>query len=199
MQNVGDSGAADAEWIDAIVLIEAPVFDGHECSRHISRHFLQRRRRAGEVAAAGKRVALRVDDLDRGRTLWNFQRLDRRQMRADPGNNTGAADREPQAGDQAPVCDAADDCALAASGACLACAPLAAACRRLLVGDRPFRGRCRPVVGGHAQLGAFVKGRFPARARYVPALTPSRDPFRAGGYNAPVPSGHAKRADLRGR
>ena len=40
VQDVGDEGAADAEGIDAVMLVEAPVLDGDEGLRHVGRQFL---------------------------------------------------------------------------------------------------------------------------------------------------------------
>ena len=99
------------------MLVEAPVLDGDEGFGNVGRQFLQRQRRAGKVAAAGQRTALEVDDLDRRRAFGNFQRLDRRQMGADPGNETGAADRNPKADDQRPICKADNERPLTAGRA----------------------------------------------------------------------------------
>ena len=88
---------------------------------------------AGEIAAARERAALQVDDLDRWRALRNFQRLDRRQMRADPGDDADAADAEPQADHQRPVGNAADERADAAGRALLARAAFARFRRRRVV------------------------------------------------------------------
>src|SRR5437763_1821614 len=42
MQDVGDRGAQDADWIDAVMRIEPAVFDGDEGFRQIRRQVLQR-------------------------------------------------------------------------------------------------------------------------------------------------------------
>src|SRR5262249_13214009 len=125
MQDVGDEGAPNAVRVDAVVVVEATVLDGDECLRHIARHFRQRQRRAGEIAAARERAVLHVDDLDRWRALWNFQRLDGRQVRAGPGDDADTGDAEPQAGDQTPVSEAPDPRADAAGRALLADAAFA--------------------------------------------------------------------------
>ena len=83
-QDVGDERARDADRIDAVMRIEAPILDGDEGLRHVARQVLQRHRGAAHVAARREQPALQIDDLDRGRPLGDFQRLDRRQMRADP-------------------------------------------------------------------------------------------------------------------
>src|SRR6185503_11767290 len=61
--------------------------------------------RAGEVAAARQRMSVAVDDLDGRRTLGDFQRLDGRQVCADPADSAGRGDEEPETGDGAPVGD----------------------------------------------------------------------------------------------
>src|SRR6185503_14725190 len=117
VKHVGDQGAADPERIDAAMLVEAPVLDGDEGFGNVGRQFLQGQRRAGKVAAAGQCTALEVDDLDRRRAFGNFQRLNRWQMSADPGNETGAADRNPKADDQRPICKTDDEPPLTAGRA----------------------------------------------------------------------------------
>ena len=82
--DVGDDGAGDADRVDAVVRIEAAVLDRDEGLRHVARQVLQRHGGAAHVAARGQRLALQIDDLDRRRALGDFERLDRRQMRADP-------------------------------------------------------------------------------------------------------------------
>ena len=108
MQDVGDDRAGDADRIDAVVRIEAPVLDRDEGLRHVARQVLERDRGAAHVAARGEQLAVQVDDLDRRRALGNFQRLDRRQVRADPDR---AADRRrspPRGRHRAPIGDPAD-------------------------------------------------------------------------------------------
>ena len=160
VQHVGDKGTPDAEWVDAVVFVETAILDGDECLRHIARHFSQRQRLAGEIAAARKCAALDVDNLDRRRALGNFQRLDGRQMRAGPGDDADTGDAEPQAGHQTPVGNPADARADAAGRALLACAAFARLRRRRVVS-----GRCA-VARRHAQFGAVVVigRRLPARA-----------------------------------
>ena len=164
MQHVGDERAGDAVRVDAEVPVEAAVLDGDEGLRQISRHFLQRQHRAAHVAARGEHVTVVADDLDRGRALGNFQRLDRRQMRADIGDGAGAADRGPQAEHQAPIDDAAGERAAASAFARFAFG-LRRARRR---GART--ARCRPVARRDAQLRRAVEHRLPARARFSSSL-----------------------------
>ena len=194
MQNVGDECTSDAERIDAVMLVEAPILDGDECLRHIARHFLQGQRFAGEIAASGERAPLHVHDLDRGRTFGNFQRLDRRQVRANPGHHADAADREPQTDDQAPVCDSADQGPLVAGRAFLAHAPLA----RFRPGSVFVVGR-GPFVGGDMQIrAAVVERRLPACVRC--SLFRRHHATRpAPAHTSAGPQKHAKRVDLRGR
>jgi hypothetical protein len=64
MQDVGDEGAPDAERIDAVVFVEAAILDGDERLRHVARHFPQRQRFAGEIAAACQCTALDIDNLN---------------------------------------------------------------------------------------------------------------------------------------
>src|SRR5581483_11099041 len=69
VQDVGDESADDTERVDAVMFIEAAVFDGDEGLRHIWRHVLQRERLTGEIAAPRERSALVIDNVDRGRPL----------------------------------------------------------------------------------------------------------------------------------
>ena len=89
--------------IDAVMRIEAAVLDGDEGLRQIGRQILQRDIGAGHFAARRQHAAVEADDLDRRRPLWDFQRLDRRQMRADPDHDADDGDRRPQAEHRAPI------------------------------------------------------------------------------------------------
>ncbi len=139
VQDVGDERARDAEGVDAVVLVEAAVLDGDEGLRHVTRQVLERQRLAGEVAAARQRAALGIDDLDRRRPLGDFERLDRRQMRADIDHGADAADREPQSEHRAPSRSRARS---ASGAACAACALWrdAARARRLARGSARSAG-----------------------------------------------------------
>ena len=156
VQNVGDQSACDAERIDAVMLVEAPILDGDEGPRNVIRQFLQRQDFAGEIAAPRQRAAGHVVDLDRGRALGDFQRLDRRQMRADISHGAGAADRDPQAEHQAPINQPAGQRAFGFAFAGFARAPA----RRSRCGV----ARGAAVGRGHAQVGAVVEHRLPPRA-----------------------------------
>ena len=162
MQNVGDGRARDAPRIDAVMLVEAPILDGDEGLRHVARHFLQRQDGAAAVAAGGERAAVDVDDLDRGRPLGDLQRLQRRHMRAGPGNGAGGADDEPQPQHQAPIDRAADQRAARRTFAALLGA--------FAFGWRLAAAACRTVASADAQLGGAVEHRLPARARMSLAL-----------------------------
>ena len=91
------------------MVVEAPILDGDEGVRDVARQFLQRDDFAAHVAAHGERVAADIHDLDRGWALGNFERLDRRQVRAGPGDGGDAADAEPEAEHQAPINEAAEE------------------------------------------------------------------------------------------
>ncbi len=189
VQNVGDHGARDAERIDAVMLVEAAILDGDEGLRNVARQFLQRQHGAAGVAAGGERAAVEIHDLDRRRPLGDFQRLQRRHMRAGPGDDADHADHQPQPEHQAPIDGAADQRAARAAFAGLLGA--FAFGRRLAAAARGAVARRDP------QLGPAVKHRLPARARLSLALRHARpDPISRPW---PVPEGHAKRRDLRGR
>ena len=103
MQHVGDRRAHDAERIDAVMRIEPAVLDGDEGLRQIGRQILQRDIGAGHFAARRQHAAVEADDLDGRRPLRNFERLDRRQMRADPDHDANDRDGRPQAEHRAPI------------------------------------------------------------------------------------------------
>ncbi len=103
MHHVGNRGARDADWVDAVMRIEAAVLDGDERLWQIGRQILQRDIGAGHFAAGGQQAAVDANNLDGRGALWNFQRLDRRQMRADPDHDADDRDRRPQAEHRAPV------------------------------------------------------------------------------------------------
>ena len=131
MQDVGDRRARDADRVDAVMRIEAAVLDGDERLRQIGRQILQRDIGAGHFAARGQHAAVEADDLDGRRPLRNFQRLDRRQMRADPDHDADDRDRRPQAEHRAPIDQPADPESAARFRAPLGAALLArAACAR---------------------------------------------------------------------
>src|SRR5262245_12505260 len=88
------------------MLIETAIFNGDKGSWNVWRQLLQWQRGARKITAAGKRAALEIDDLNRWRTFGNFQRLDRRQVRTDPGNDTSTADRKPKTNYQRPIGEA---------------------------------------------------------------------------------------------
>ncbi len=182
MQNIGDQRARDAIRIDAVMLVEAPILDGDEGLRYVARQLFQRHDLAGHVAAHGQHAAVHVLDLDRGRPLGDGERLDRRQVGADPGKRGEPADAEPEPEHQAPIEHAADERALAAARFALA-----AAARRL--------GPGWTLAG--AQDGRRLEHRLPPRwllARH----TPPTNPARAKGAGRSL-AGHAKRARLRAR
>ena len=177
--------------IDAVMLVEAAILDGDEGLRHVARQFLQRQHGAAVVAAGGERAAVDVDDLDRGRPLGDLQRLQRRQMRAGPGDGADAADDEPQPQHQAPIDRAADQRALAAR-ACAICLA-----RLRLAGGLPA-----PPAGGRpapTRNSGALSNTGSRRAPDCPRPAPSRDPTTHAGGFPPAPVRHAKRGGLRGR
>ena len=96
------------ERIDAVMRIEAPVLDGDERLGHIVRQLVQRHRGAAHVAAGGERRAVGAEDQNRGRALGDFERLDRRQVDADPDQHADRADHGPEGKDRAPIDQPAD-------------------------------------------------------------------------------------------
>ena len=155
--------AGDADRIDAVMRIEAPVLDRDECLRHVARQVLERHRGAAHVAAGGEQVALQIDDLDRGRALGDFERLDRRQMGADPHRAADDGDDQPEADDRAPIGHPSDGPSPAAAP------PPPLRLRRLRLalaavaawhgGARRVRGWRRRRVGRHVEHGfaAFLE------------------------------------------
>src|SRR5271163_11766 len=83
--------------------IEPAVLDGDEGLRQVWRQILQGYIGAGHFAALGQHVAVEADDLDGRRPLRNFERLDRRQMRADPHDDADGGDRRPQGQHRGPI------------------------------------------------------------------------------------------------
>ncbi len=157
MQDVSDHSARDAEGIDAVMLVEAAILDGDESLRHVFRQFLQRQHGAAGVATRGERAAVQIHDLDRRRPFRNLQRLQRRHVRAGPGDDADDADDEPQPEHQTPIGGAADQrTARATSAGLLGALALG---RRFAAAARGTVARCNP------QLGPAVKDWLPARAR----------------------------------
>ena len=103
MQNVGDCRARDAQRIDAMMRIEPAILDGDEGLRQIGRQIFQRNIGAGHFAACRQNAAVEADDLNCRRTLWNFKRLNCRQMRADPDGDADRRDYRPKTKNGAPI------------------------------------------------------------------------------------------------
>jgi hypothetical protein len=108
MQNVGHRRARNAQGIDAVMRIEPAVLDRDEGLGQIGRQILQRDIGAGHFAARRQHAAVEADDLDGRRPFRNFERLDRRQMRADPDHDADHCDRRPQPEHRAPIEQARD-------------------------------------------------------------------------------------------
>ncbi len=102
-QHVGDQRAHDAQRIDAVVGVETAILDGDERLGHIVGQVVQRHRGAAHIAAGRKRRAIEAEDQDRRRAFGNFERLDGRQMDADPDQNADGADDRPQGEDGGPI------------------------------------------------------------------------------------------------
>ena len=139
-----------------MVRIEAAVLDRHERLRHVARQILQRHRGAAHVAAGGERMALHVDDLDRGRTLGDFERLDRRQVGAHPHGAADDGDHQPEADHRSPIGDPPDAPPAATAALALPRLPLALGPLGALGGGRT-RGSAgsaaRSVAGAHVEHG----------------------------------------------
>ena len=115
MQDVRRDCAHDAECVDTPVRIEAAVFDRQERLRQMGRKLAQRDGRAAHLAARREHASVQADDLDRGRTLRHFERLDRRQMRRNPSDHADRPDEAPQAEHDRPIGDTPDQRAAAAA------------------------------------------------------------------------------------
>ena len=103
MHDVRHRRARNAERVDAVMRIEAAILDGDKGLRQIGRQVFQRNVAAGHFAARRQHAAVEAGDLDGRRTLRNFQRLDRGQMRADPDHDADHRDPRPQAEHRAPI------------------------------------------------------------------------------------------------
>ncbi len=122
MQDIGDCRARNPQGIDPVMRIEPAVLDGDEGLRQIGRQFLKRDIGAGHFAARRQHAAVETDNLDRRRPFRNFQRLDRRQVRAHPDDDANQRDCRPQPEHDAPIEQANEAAARAAPGATLAAA-----------------------------------------------------------------------------
>ena len=78
--DVADDRAADADRVDAEMLVEAPVLDRDERLRQIGRQFAEMHRRAAGVAAIGEQRAVGGENGDVGRALGDRELIDRRQL-----------------------------------------------------------------------------------------------------------------------
>src|SRR4029453_2623807 len=178
--------------VGAVVVVEGAVLDGDESLRHVGRHFLQRQWSAGEISPARQRATLKIHDLNGWRALRDFERLDRRRGRADPGDKAGGPYGKPQAGDQAPVGNPADEVTLADPRSSPARGAPTSFGSWLVV------RRSRTVFGGGAQIGSFIEHGLPTCARLSLFRRHNANP------SAPArarcrPRPHHTRVDLRGR
>src|SRR5205814_6184170 len=88
---------------DAEVLIESVVLDCDECLRQVGRQLLQRDVGAGLLAAGRAYSTVDADNLDCRRTLGNLERLNRRQVSANPDHDAGDSIHGPQPKHSTPV------------------------------------------------------------------------------------------------
>ena len=160
--------ARDAHRVDAEMRIESAILDRDEGLRHVFRQFLDGRRDAA-VAARHHHLAVDARDLDRGRAFGHFQRLDRGQMRADPGDQPDQRDDAPEREHGAPIDRAADQ--RAPVGLCFLAGFLRRGRRRCgfgLVASRFFglAGRSSSA-GGSRSCGSTRSSRFgPATSNF---------------------------------
>ena len=103
--DVGNGGTRDADRIDTEMRMEAPVLDGDEGLRHVFRQVFHPGRNTA-VATHRQNTTIRSGDLDRRRTFRHFERLDRRQVSADPDDDPDETDHPPQTENEAPIGDA---------------------------------------------------------------------------------------------
>src|SRR5262249_43578236 len=92
-----------AKRIDAVMLIEPPVLDRDERLRQVGWHLFERDRRAVAFAADRQWLLIEPENLDRWWALWDIERLQRRQMHADPDQRADGSDYEPEREDEAPI------------------------------------------------------------------------------------------------
>jgi hypothetical protein len=86
-----------------VVRIKPSVLDGDKRPRQIGRQILQRNIGARHFAAHRQHAAVDARDLDGRWPFRNFERLDRRQMCADPDQHADHCDNGPQADHRPPV------------------------------------------------------------------------------------------------
>src|SRR5215831_1982011 len=89
------------------MVVEPPVFDSDEGLGQLGRHFTDRDRGAAHFAAGCEDAAVAGVDRDGGGAFRNFQRLDWRQVKRDPGEQASQPDSGPEYQHYAPV-DQAD-------------------------------------------------------------------------------------------
>ena len=162
-REVTEHGAADADRVDAEMLVEAPVLDRHEGLGQIGRQLAQMHRRAAGVAAIGQERAVVGENGDIGRTLGHRELVDRRQLTGVIGEQAGDADEAPDGEHESPVDQPADE---GASGLAARAAPGPARAAARLLG-----ATWRAIGGIGAQVG--VAG---ATSRRV--VEPRLDPLR---------------------
>ena len=149
MQQVCHHGAEQADGVDAMVKSKPPVLDGDESAGQVRRHVPERQRRTTHFAAGREQAGIEAVDQDTRRALGDFQGLDRREVHADPGEQSGHGEHRPDGEDRAPIDQAAE-----AEPAALAAAPA----RSLLV-RRDAGSDGQVDLGFDAYLGGARFGR----------------------------------------
>jgi hypothetical protein len=95
--------------------VKAPVFNRHKSLRNVSWQVVEPDRGAAAVASVGDRDAVRVEDCDIGGSLWDRQLVNWRQLSRMPRQQADKAYAAPDAQHKAPVNEAPEERAPAAS------------------------------------------------------------------------------------
>jgi hypothetical protein len=188
---VVDERAAEADRVDAEMLVEALVLDRDEGLWQIGRHLADGDGAPAGLAAIGEQRAVGGEDRDVGRPLRHGELVDRRQLRSVIGDHAAKPEHGPEPEHEAPIEDAAEE------GAALA-ALLAAATRRGLLAAR-LLARCHriassaigSVIGRQTQI-AVVALVIVART-LERRLAPLSASFRPIVHPAPFRPHHAPR------
>jgi hypothetical protein len=115
---VAESGPRQADRIHAPMRIEPPVLDGDDCPWDVRRHFAQRERLAARRAAIGEQAAIDCQNLHVGRAVRDRPGRGARQLRTVIGNDPHTNDACPQAENQRPVDETAQQPAPLATRIC---------------------------------------------------------------------------------
>ena len=107
--HVAQKRARHADRIDAVMVVESPVLDGHERLGQIGRQVDEPDRRAACVATIGDERAVVGEDGDIGRPLGHRELIDRRQLARVIGEKPAEEDGAPNREHDAPIDQVADD------------------------------------------------------------------------------------------